>query len=106
MGVRPIAPDDLLAGTVQSKTVAGFGSGTPLWFYILGESEAQGGLRLGTVGGRIVADVFLGMLRADQHGLLHSRHLGRFRPAPPIAPEAGRFGLADLAVFAGVAERP
>ena len=44
----------------------GWPHGTPLWFYILKESEQfGGGTRLGPVGGRIVAEVLLGLLRAD-----------------------------------------
>ena len=40
--------------------------GTPLWFYILKEAEHRGGGdRLGPVGGRIVAEVLIGLLRAD-----------------------------------------
>ena len=39
---------------------------TPLWFYILEEaSQQQGGMRLGNVGGRIVAEVLLGLLAGD-----------------------------------------
>ena len=39
---------------------------TPLWFYILEEANAQqGGRRLGAVGGRIVAEVLLGLLDSD-----------------------------------------
>jgi hypothetical protein len=108
MGVTPIGPAALMAGTAQSAAVPGFTSGTPLWFYILAESEAQGGLRLGTVGGRIVADVILGVLRSDQDGLLHDNSPlhGRFLPQPPIAPAPGQFGIGDMAVFAGVAVRP
>jgi hypothetical protein len=37
-----------------------------VWFYILKEAEARGaGNQLGPVGGRIVAEVPLGLLRAD-----------------------------------------
>jgi hypothetical protein len=40
--------------------------GTPLWFYILTEAaHFEHGDRLGPVGGRIVADVLIGLLRAD-----------------------------------------
>jgi hypothetical protein len=39
---------------------------TPLWFYILKEAEHRGGGdRLGPVGGPIVAEVLIGLLRAD-----------------------------------------
>ncbi|MEV6622427.1 hypothetical protein AB0M83_09570 [Amycolatopsis sp. NPDC051106] len=40
--------------------------GTPLWSYILAEARHYGdGDRLGPVGGRIVAEVLIGLLRAD-----------------------------------------
>ena len=39
---------------------------TPLWYYILREADAcTGGHRLGPVGGRIVADVLVGLIDAD-----------------------------------------
>jgi hypothetical protein len=45
--------------------------GTPLWFYILKESELHAdGDRLGPVGGRIVAEVLIGLLRADPSSYL------------------------------------
>ncbi len=40
---------------------------TPLWYYVLKEAELQtGGERLGSVGGRIVAEVLLGLLYNDK----------------------------------------
>jgi hypothetical protein len=45
---------------------APFGTQTPLWYYILAESKlAADGLHLGPVGGRIVAETLIGLLRAD-----------------------------------------
>ncbi|UOE52296.1 heme peroxidase family protein [Mucilaginibacter sp. SMC90] len=39
---------------------------TPLWFYILKEAEVQQmGVKLGDVGARIVAEVFIGLLEGD-----------------------------------------
>jgi hypothetical protein len=39
---------------------------TPLWYYILAEAKVTtGGLHLGPVGGRIVAETLIGLLRAD-----------------------------------------
>ena len=105
MGVDVISPADALPDDVDSAAVTFFGTGTPLWFYILRESELAGGLKLGPTGGRIVADVFTGIMKTDKNGLLHGNGK-KFQPVPPIAPAAGQFGLADLAVFAGVAVRP
>ncbi|TQS41900.1 peroxidase family protein [Cryptosporangium phraense] len=45
--------------------------GTPLWYYVLKEAEYRaGGDRLGPVGGRIVAEVLIGLLRADRQSYL------------------------------------
>jgi hypothetical protein len=67
--------------------------GTPLWFYVLKEAEFRGrGDRLGPVGGRIVTEVLIGLLRADPTSWLN------LEPGwQPTLPAAGpRFGLADL----------
>jgi hypothetical protein len=108
MGVDVISPTDILPNPLNSTPITFFANGSPLWYYILRESEIQGGLRLGTVGGRIVTDVFLGLLQADPDGLLHDNSAanGGFQPQPPIAPSVGQFGIGDMAVFAGVATRP
>jgi hypothetical protein len=72
--------------------------GTPLWFYILKEAEHRGGGdRLGPVGGRIVTEVLIGLLRADP-----ASYLGLEPDWQPALPAAGSgFGLADLLTLAG-----
>ncbi|WP_433559090.1 peroxidase family protein [Pseudonocardia xinjiangensis] len=84
MGVAPLTGEE--AG--QS-----WPHGTPLWFYILKESEHRGGGdRLGPVGGRIVAEVLIGLLRADPAGYLSVQP-----DWEPTLPATGpSFGLADL----------
>ncbi len=80
---------------------AGWGGEAPLWYYMLKEAElGQGGRRLGPVGGRIVGEVFVGLIERDQESYL--RRDPRFRPAPPLAPVPGRFTMGDLLAFAGV----
>jgi hypothetical protein len=72
----------------------------PLWFYILKEGQIQEqGRRLGQVGGRIVAEVLLGILGADPESYINAAPT--FQPAPPIAATAGQFSTADLIVFSG-----
>lgn len=72
----------------------------PLWFYILKEGQIQDqGRRLGQVGGRIVAEVLLGILGADPNSYMNAAPT--FQPAPPIAPVAGQFGMSDLILFSG-----
>ena len=73
----------------------------PLWFYILKEAEIVGkGRELGPVGGRIVAEVLVGLLQKDPNSYLTLS--AAWKPAPPIAPTRGQFTMADLLKFAEV----
>ena len=75
-------------------------SSTPLFFYILKEAEVmEHGLRLGPVGGRIVGEVFVGLLREDPGAYL--RAAPNWRPTLPTS-HPGDFRMADLLQFAGV----
>ncbi len=77
IGAQQLASSDLddIAGVYQP-----FGTSTPLWYYVLAEAKvAAGGLHLGPVGGRIVAETLLGLLRADPTSYL--RVNPRFRPS-------------------------
>ncbi|MBA3597170.1 MAG: peroxidase [Methylibium sp.] len=71
---------------------------TPLWFYILKEAELRAdGKRLGPVGGRIVGEVFIGVLQGDAMSYL--------RQEPDWTPTLGsndQFTIADLLNAAGV----
>jgi hypothetical protein len=81
---------------------AAWGGGAPLWFYVLKEAErTQSGARLGPVGGRIVAEVLLGLLGHDKTSYVNAET--RWRPVRPMAPRAGEFEMADLLRFAKVA---
>jgi hypothetical protein len=76
MGVDPLTTTDL---SDIRGVYAPFGSSTPLWYYVLAEAKAAaGGLHLGPVGGRIVAETLIGLLRADPASYL-SRFPG-FQP--------------------------
>ena len=93
MGVEPIAEDNLRVGKAVMedwgtnptlvKIDPSFEDKAPLWFYVLAEAlyewrlraKASGKgdeepVRLGTVGGRIVAETLIGMLWADGHSYL------------------------------------
>lgn len=83
------------------RFMPGFADGTPLWYGILEESsQLEDGVRLGPVGARIVAEVFLRVLKDDPSSILN---VG-FNPRVPG--QEGDLTLDDLLVFAGVAERP
>jgi hypothetical protein len=81
----------------------GWDGQAPLWFYILKEAARapRSGTRLGPVGGLIVAEVLLGLLKEDATSFVNAET--PWKPLRPIAPAAGRFGIADLLRFAGVA---
>jgi hypothetical protein len=88
-------------GTQTSDAELGLATETPLWFYVLREAEVlNDGRRLGPTGGRIVAEVLVGLLKGDPSSYL--RQQPAWRPQLPAA-EPGRFTLADLLRFAGVA---
>ena len=74
---------------------------TPLWYYCLREAMVlgAGGERLGPVGGRIVAETFVRMLKRDANSYLNAS--GGFTPFLPSA-VAGDFTVADLVNFAKV----
>jgi hypothetical protein len=56
-----------------------FATSTPLWYYLLAEAEATtNGLTLGPVGGRIVTETLIGLLRADPTSYLSAKP--RFQP--------------------------
>jgi hypothetical protein len=73
---------------------------TPLWYYILKEAElVEDGLRLGPVGGRIVAEVLIGLMQTDPASWLCTNR--RWRPTLPSA-TPGDFRMTDLLKLAGV----
>jgi hypothetical protein len=72
----------------------------PLWYYILREAEVKtGGQTLGPVGGRIVAEVLIGLLANDPLSFLNVQSDW----TPELAGEEG-FGMPELIRFA-LAER-
>ncbi|MGH2700918.1 MAG: peroxidase family protein [Actinomycetota bacterium] len=82
--------DDLSSFHLQGRT--------PLWFYVLREADVTtDGERLGPVGGRIVAEVIIGLITGDQHSYL------RQDPdwTPTYGPD-GSFTAVDLLKAAGV----
>jgi Animal haem peroxidase len=71
---------------------------TPLWFYVLHEAlKREGGLRLGPVGGRIAAEVIIGLLRADGSSVMRQ---DRFRPIIPVS--GSKLRMVDILTFAEV----
>jgi hypothetical protein len=111
MGIEPLTSGQLdipdspdAAHPDELRTT--FNRNTPLWFYILREAEFQhDGEKLGDVGGRIVAEVLVGLLAGDPQSFLSVE--------PNWVPEPNEFGakgedvepkdrfkMADLIAFA------
>jgi Animal haem peroxidase len=64
IGAEPLSRDEVGLG-------ADWGDATPLWFYVLREADVRGdGDRLGPVGGRILAEVLIGIVKADPESFL------------------------------------
>jgi len=87
IGAEPLTRDEAGLGAF------GWDDETPLWLYILREADVRGGGdRLGEVGGRLVAEVLLGLLDADPESY---RALDPdWQPTLPAAGE--RFTILDL----------
>jgi hypothetical protein len=69
----------------------------PLWYYVLAEAKnQQGGKRLGAVGGRLVAEVILGLIDADRSSFL------RVEPGwqPFLGAHHGKFTMAEMLTYA------
>jgi heme peroxidase len=101
MGARVLTAAELALGRLRLS--AGhrrlLEQDTPLWFYVLREAEVRSrGARLGPVGGRIVAEVLIGLLEGDPQGFLRMQR--GWRPSGIPAARRGAFTLADLLRFA------
>jgi hypothetical protein len=88
MGARTLSRQELALGDWQDET--------PLWLYILREAAVRGGGdHLGQVGGRIVAEVIVGIIRTDPESYLTNDP--SWRPTLP-SHEPTSFKIRDLIV--------
>lgn len=96
----PVLPDSAFA---ELKSVEpSFVSSTPLWYYVLREADLlAGGETLGPAGGRLVAEVFIGLLRADGQSILNQSPPF----VPTLGPAPGAFTMADFLRIAGVDQK-
>lgn len=96
----PVLGEDQIAGSGPDGAVAakhGLHKETPLWYYILKEAQLQqSSLRLGEVGSRIVAEVFVGLIQGDPLSFLAQNPT--WKPTLPAA-TPGTFTLADMLKF-------
>jgi class 3 adenylate cyclase len=88
VGAQPLTRNELALGDWQDAT--------PLWLYILREAAVRGGGdHLGDVGGRIVAEVIVGIIRRDPESYLANDP--SWRPTLP-SHQPGDFKIRDLLV--------
>jgi Animal haem peroxidase len=106
-GIAPMTAAQLTSGLPAAEVAVLNSSGglllnkTPLWYYVLREAAVLGGgNQLGPVGGRIVAETFVRILKRDAGSYLNS---GGFTPILPSA-APGNFTVADLVTFTGVTQ--
>jgi hypothetical protein len=99
MGLSPL-PAQSLAELQRIRP--SFMTSTPLWYYVLKEAElVTGGRQLGPVGGRIVAEVFIGLLQTDPGSYLNKNPA--WQPTLPTrSGSAADFNMVDFLTFAGV----
>jgi hypothetical protein len=112
MGLDPISDDKLKAGKAtqedsgDNKPLNQSGTGfdifsdnAPLWFYILAEAQQafqndDTSIRLGPVGGRIVAETFVRIMLEDNQSYL--RQFPKWKPFPEFCAKNGEFRMSDL----------
>jgi len=99
MGIDPLSDEQLFAGIeLEQSTKDDLAGRAPLWYYVLKEAEVEAGsAHLGAVGGRIVAEVLIGLLCGDPLSYLGVKP--NWKPFLKGKTE-GHFTLADLANFA------
>jgi hypothetical protein len=106
-------------GLKDNKPITEFGDSfkdnAPLWFYVLAEAQHQWAkeaqarhgnddaknsihVRLGPVGGRIVAEVLIGLLLGDPFSFL-----SQWPSWKPMFADKGKFGIAELIKKSGLA---
>jgi hypothetical protein len=107
-GISPLTETQLLQGLPNGEADVLDGSGklllkkTPLWYYVLREAAVlENGDRLGPVGGRIVAETLVRMLKRDPDSYLNVP--GGFTPFLPSA-VPGDFTFSDLLIFSGMTQ--
>ena len=97
--ITPLTPAEISTGPDGAVAAQkGFDTATPLWYYILKEAQVRGnGERLGPVGARIIAEVFVGLVQGDEDSFLSQPG---WKPTLP-AKTPGTFLMTDLLQFVG-----
>ena len=109
LGIPVLTRQELERGSSDDMKKAlkdgGFFTRTPLWFYILKESEVRAqGKSIGEVGSRIVAETIIGHIRNDPQSYINNNWKPedgvRLRSGAPVK------SIEDFLLFGGVLVRP
>jgi hypothetical protein len=99
MGIRSLSNAELAE---LQPIRSSFVTSTPLFYYILKEAQIrEDGIRLGPVGGRLVAEVFIGLLQLDPDSYL-SMQPNWVPTLPTHDGTPASFRMIDFLTFAGV----
>ncbi|GAC1645943.1 MAG: heme peroxidase family protein [Acidobacteriaceae bacterium] len=117
LGSQPLRTDELKIGKLTEADFSSepslaslspeFKHDAPLWVYILAETAQQftasprnsTPIRLGPVGGRIVGEVFIGLMHFDGGAYINAKP--DFKPRPEFSnAKTGRFDILDLLLSA------
>ncbi|MBD2054678.1 hypothetical protein H6F88_01305 [Oculatella sp. FACHB-28] len=107
MGVDPLSSDELRLGNSGSLNQVleenGFLNRTPLWFYVLKESEVRAnGNSLGELGSRIICETIIGQILNDPESYLSQK--GGWDPSQGVKLSNGDpiVTIGDFIQFAGI----
>lgn len=97
LGLKPLSDADLAIEGKELKELGFPARKAPLWYYVLKEAELTAeGRHLGPVGGRIVGEVFLGLLKGDLNSYFNQDPFW----APFLSKDTpGDFSMAELIKF-------
>ena len=103
MNMEPVRTNDLPSDSPLRQTLNEYGRGAdphaPLWYYVLEEAEVQqDGDRLGGVGSRLVAEVLIGLIEADEASYINAASED-WTPTLPVMTPTEDYELGDIVAF-------
>jgi hypothetical protein len=100
MGLTPLTPAVVSARHPDIMKKYGFDQSTPLWYYILREAdEIHSGDRLGPVGSRLVAEIFVALIKKSRISILPKLESGPPVFEPYLGRKTGEFSMPELLFF-------
>lgn len=94
---QPLTKEQIASGPHKDVIIQnGFETQTPLWYYILKESEIlNNGKKLGPVGSRILVETFVGLIKGSKNSIIKDSN---WKPSLSIR-NVEEFSMSDLLAF-------